>query len=72
MQFYEACFLNKGYKDEASKIKSFDMNNKHLRNVIAANQKGIARVAGETLQGRVRRLRQFLVWLFEQFHDVIN
>lgn len=69
IQFYDRCFLNKEYKDEASNIRTFDINNKHLRNVIAANQKGIARVASETLQGRVRRLREFLVWLFEQLHD---
>ncbi|WP_312938380.1 site-specific integrase [Stutzerimonas nitrititolerans] len=72
MQFYDACLLNNEYKDHAFEIKSFDLDSKYLRNIIVANQKGIARVACETLQGRVRRLRQFLVWLFEQFHETQN
>lgn len=69
MRFYDRCFLNKGYNYETLNVKSLDVNSKLVRNVIAANQKGMARVASETLQGRVRRLRVFLVWLFEQFHD---
>ncbi|MNH86645.1 site-specific tyrosine recombinase XerS [compost metagenome] len=68
MQFYDECCLNKGSRDVGSNIKVFRINDKHLRNVIVANQKGMAKVSNETLEGRIRRLRSFLDWLFEQFH----
>ncbi|EJM53565.1 site-specific recombinase XerD [Pseudomonas sp. GM49] len=70
MQFYDRCCLIKDACDSSLNIKSFRINDKHLRNVIAANQKGMAKVSRGTLQGRIRRLRAFLTWLFEQFHDV--
>jgi integrase len=70
MQFYDRCCLNKGAFDAASNVKNFRVTDKHLRNVIVANQKGMAKVSNETLLGRVRRLRCFLDWLFELFHEV--
>lgn len=70
MQFYDRCCLNKGAFDAASNVKHFRVDNKHFRNVIVANQKVMAKVSSETLLGRVRRLRCFLEWLFEQFHEV--
>ncbi|MBN0056244.1 site-specific integrase, partial [Pseudomonas aeruginosa] len=51
-------------------IRFLDINDKHLRNIIVANQKWMTKVASETLQGRIRRLRQFLLWLFDEFHEV--
>ncbi|MGF6161220.1 integrase [Pseudomonas sp. 2725] len=72
MQFYDSCCLHKGAFDAASNVKRFRINDKHLRNIIVANQKGMAKVSSETLQGRVRRLRSFLVWLFEQFHEAYD
>lgn len=70
MQFYDCCCLHKDAFDAASNVKHFRVNDKHLRNIIVANQKGMAKVSSETLQGRVRRFRCFLDWLFEQFHEV--
>ncbi|QTT87525.1 site-specific integrase [Pseudomonas chlororaphis] len=72
MQFYDACCLIKDVFDESLIIKEFRVSDKHLRNVIVANQKGMAKVSNETLQGRIRRLRCFLKWLFEQFHGVFG
>ncbi len=70
MQFYDACCLIRNVVDSSLGIKQFRSSDKHLRNVIVANQKGMAKVSNETLQGRIRRLRYFLKWLFEQFHGV--
>ncbi|MBL4833766.1 MAG: site-specific integrase [Pseudomonas sp.] len=70
MQFYDQCSLTKDADHESFGAKFTDVNDKRLRNLLAANQRGMAKVASETLQGRVRRLRDFLVWLFEQFHDL--
>lgn len=70
MQFYDRCCLSKGSGDEGINIRFLDINDKHLRNIIVANEKGMAKVASETLQGRIRRLRQFLLWLFDEFHEV--
>jgi len=70
MQFYDRCCLSKGFCEESLNVKFIDINDKHLRNIIVANQKGMATVSGETLKGRVRRLRKFLLWLYDQFHEV--
>lgn len=70
MQFYDRCCFQKDNSEDRTSIKFLEINNKHLRNILVANQKNIAKVASETLQGRVRRLRQFISWLFEQFHEV--
>lgn len=45
------------------------ITDKALRNAIAANQRQMARVANETQQGRIRRLREYLETLFQHFHD---
>ena len=68
MQFYEHCFFQKNSVDESSVVLFPSIEDKHLRNVISANQRGLAKVANETAQGRIRRLRQFLEWLFKHFH----
>lgn len=70
MRFYDACCLIKDAFDSSLSIKEFRVSDKHLRNVIVANQKGMAKVSNETLQGRIRRLRCFITWLFEHFHGV--
>ncbi|WP_342244330.1 site-specific integrase [Pseudomonas sp. OTU5201] len=69
MQFYDKCCLSKGSTDEALKFKFIAITDKSLRNIVVANQKGMAKVANETLQGRIRRLRLFLLWLFDKFHE---
>ncbi|WLI04541.1 site-specific integrase [Pseudomonas sp. FP597] len=60
--------MNKDSREVDSNIKDFRISDKHLRNIIVANQKGMTKVSNETLKGRIRRLRCFLIWLFEQFH----
>lgn len=71
MQFYDRCCLNKAAAGEHHLNAGFlNVSDKHIRNIIAANQRGLAKVASETLQGRVRRLREFLMWLFERFHEL--
>lgn len=68
MQFYEACCLRKN-SSEGSVIFLQSITDKALRNAIAANQRQMALVANETLQGRIRRLREYLETLFQHFHD---
>lgn len=70
MQFYDSCCFQSGGLEDASFLRFVDVNGKNIRNIIAANGRGVAKVASETLQGRVRRLRQFLSWLFEEFHEL--
>jgi len=70
MQFYDRCCLTKEAGHENLNIRFLDIDDKHLRNIIVANQKGMAKVASETLQGRIRRLRKFVLWLFDQFHEI--
>lgn len=70
MQFYDSCCFQKVTPEESSVALFLNINDKHLRNVISANKRGNKKVASETFQGRIRRFRQFLSWLFERFHDV--
>lgn len=72
MQFYDKCCFQKGMLEESSVALFPSINDKRLRNIIAANQRCVAKVKNETLQGRIRRLRQFASWLFEQFHDAYS
>jgi integrase len=72
MQFYEHCFFQKNSVHEGSVVLFPSIEDKRLRNVIAANQRGLAKVANQTALGRIRRLRQFLEWLFKHFHDAQN
>lgn len=68
MQFYDKCFFQNTSQEDDTVVLFPNINDKHLRNVITANRRSITKVAGETTQGRIRRLRLFLEWLFEQFH----
>lgn len=69
MQFYDKCCFQVTSQDENWVFNNLSVDSKHLRNVLTANQRGMAKVASETLQGRLRRLRKFIEWLFEEFHD---
>ncbi|MCH2341313.1 tyrosine-type recombinase/integrase [Pseudomonas sp. NPDC047963] len=69
-QFYDRCCFSQLMYNEVENINFLDMESKQLRNVIVANQRGLAKVSSETLQGRVRCLRRFLLWLFDQFHEI--
>lgn len=48
--------------------KHLGVEDKHLRNAMTANLRAFSKVSPETIQGRVRRLRQYLEWLFDEFH----
>lgn len=69
-QFYEECCLSKSNSEQSVSINFLAVKSKALRNIMAANQRGLARVSRETLQGRVRCFRRFLSWLFQHFHDI--
>ena len=49
-------------------IASFSIENKAIRNIIAANSRIHSQVRPETIQGRLRRLREYSEWLFNLFH----
>lgn len=68
MQFHEACCLQKN-SSEGSVVFLRGITDKALRNAIAANQRQMSRIANETQQGRIRRLREYLETLFQHFHD---
>lgn len=72
IQFYEHCFFQKTKIDSETVLVFPKINDKLLRNIIVANQRGISKVRSETIQGRVRRLRLFLTWLFDEFHGNNN
>ncbi|WP_231703225.1 site-specific integrase [Halopseudomonas pelagia] len=40
-----------------------------MRNALSANARQLVRVSNETQQGRLRRLRNYLEFLFQEFHD---
>jgi integrase len=69
LQFYDASCLQKDAID-SNVISLRQISDKTLRNIISANQKCMAKVSNETLQGRVRRFREYCTWLFEHFHDL--
>ena len=72
MRFYDQCFLQKNSVDESTVVLLPSIESKHLRNVISANKRGLAKVSNETAKGRIRRLRQFLEWLYKHFHESQN
>lgn len=45
------------------------VSDKALRNAISVNERQLARVSNDTLQGRIRRLRQYMEDLFKHFHN---
>ena len=46
-----------------------NISDKVLRNAIAANERQTHCVASETRQGRIRRFREYLEYVFNYFHD---
>lgn len=69
LQFYDASCLQQNSEDSYTML-SRKISDKTLRNIITANQRSMAKVSNETLQGRVRRFRGYCTWLFEHFHDL--
>lgn len=47
-----------------------NIEDKTIRNILASNGFQSSKVSNSTHQGRIRRLRSYLAWLFGQFHDV--
>lgn len=71
LQFYDASCLQKDLIDNNA-VSLQKISDKTLRNIITANQKSMAKVSNETLQGRVRRFREYCIWLFEHLHDLYS
>ncbi|MDD4965396.1 site-specific integrase [Halothiobacillus sp.] len=68
LQFHTAAASQK--RGELDPVASLpDVSDKQLRNAISANARQLVSVSNETQQGRLRRLRQYLEWLFEHCHD---
>ena len=72
LQFYDSCCLHKKAAPTDISAKIVGIDDKALRNIISANARTSARVSNETLQGRLRRLRDYLCWLFDHFHEPIG
>jgi len=45
---------------------------KTFRNIMASNNFVASKVSSETQRGRLNRLRSYITWLFEQFHDPLS
>lgn len=56
----------------SSLVELHRITDKALRNAISVNERQLSRVSNETLQGRIRRLRQYLEDLFKHFHTSYN
>jgi integrase len=68
-KFYEHCHFQKSFEPFDSNILPFrSVENKFLRNAMAANLNATAKVSPETISGRIRRFRQYMEWLFSEFH----
>ncbi|MBN4175439.1 hypothetical protein ALP76_200011 [Pseudomonas savastanoi pv. glycinea] len=70
IDFYDGCCLDMVSISKGPRNDFFNVTDKLLRNLLVANQRGVAKVSSETLQGRIRRFRHYAEWLFGQFHDV--
>lgn len=66
--FYNHCCYQQNIIKNDSIIVIPTVDDKHIRNVMAANQRVNARVQPQTVQGRIRTLRKFIEWLFIKFH----
>ena len=68
LSFFDFCHHQKSAPLEPNVIPFLGVEDKHLRNAMTANLRAFSKVSPETIQGRVRRLRQYLEWLFDEFH----
>ncbi|WP_372747172.1 tyrosine-type recombinase/integrase [Litorivivens sp.] len=68
--FHTYCALS-SYADLDLKVAPIfsHTESKTFRNIIASNIFVSSKVSSETQRGRLNRLRSYLTWLFEQFHD---
>lgn len=68
--FHTRCALNADYDSDSKVVPLFsNAESKAFRNIIAANNFVASKVGNETQRGRIHQLRNYLTWLFEQFHD---
>jgi len=72
VEFYEKCCFGKKYKVKDFVAGVNKISDKRLRNIIVANQVSVATLANETIRGRIRQLRKYIDWLFDQFHESIS
>ncbi|POP71883.1 site-specific integrase [Pseudomonas syringae] len=67
--FYDDACLDVASLGSISNFRFSNVGDKQVRNLLITNQRGLAKVSNETLQGRLRRLRHYIQWLFSQFYD---
>lgn len=67
-EFYDRCLL-KGDPQKTGVIDFKYFESKQLRNAMVASQRSMAKASNGTVQGRIRRFRCFLEWLYRQAHD---
>lgn len=60
--------LNTRSKSDEDVIQFSSVKSKAFRNALAANRRLGKKVAGPTASGRLRQLRFYIEWLFDQFH----
>lgn len=73
IRFYEySCLAGKRVTTDNIVTLFPSLEDKNLRNIVSANFHRSSRVSNATQQGRIRRLRAYLTWLFEHFHDSIS
>ena len=68
--FHTRCALNADYDSDSKVVPLFsNSESKAFRNIIAANNFVASKVGNGTQRGRIHQLRNYLTWLYEQFHD---
>ncbi|MDA8427637.1 MAG: site-specific integrase [Geobacteraceae bacterium] len=71
--FYVHSAKNAGYSINEKVVPLFaKAEDKSFRNILASNTFLASKVSNDTQRGRIHRLRMYLTWLFEQFHDPLS
>ncbi|QGT82227.1 site-specific integrase [Pseudomonas coronafaciens] len=69
VQWYDSCCLGVSSQYNTAELSFKNIEAKDFRNILSANQRVTSRVSGSTIRGRLRRLRDFINWLYEKFHE---
>jgi integrase len=73
ISFYKHSAKNAGYSSNDKVVPLFaNAEDKSFRNILAANTFLASKVSNDTQRGRIHRLRMYLTWLLEQFHDPVS
>lgn len=73
ISFYEHSAKNVGCSSSEKVVPLFaNAESKSFRNILESNTFLSSKVSNDTQRGRIHRLRMYLTWLFEQFHDPIS